>query len=451
MEYEEIGKRESSGPALKSQRVEFERPSTPGFSSELPGENIVRGMSYFEIAKKLASYGFKPLITMYTYGQVGKELVFIYCMTQVGQYCFVRPPGKIKIETGNVELVSQRIDVVEDDVKKHFDEELKDLYTEYLYVCNGGIRVAGTDEIYGYSDPELVREGFKVKKYQCILYPLVDFTKLRIPDVFNTIEIGLRSILSDEHISLYEDTGVLALLTNAGPFTLLLPSTKRLNSLVGQEVNTVRAHLLAGVFIGNVDESKVFKALAQNEATLELNDGVLTVSEKSGTAKSIRKISKYNGTIYEIDGILTPVSTSFTMPSINDIDNIVTIFDVIKSSMEIRRAHDSLNVPKQKRLIEILGHVNSLTVELQSEIRQKFKTNGDELLHESNNFIEMFYGKEYPCTEECTEITQAARKIMGMNVKFEKVAVASNALSAMKVEVEKLYLQLSKISQILHQ
>jgi mevalonate kinase len=138
------------------------------------------------------------------------------------------------------------------------------------------------------------------------------------------------------------------------------------------------------------------------------------------------------------------------MPESSDFDNVVTIFDINRSTMEIRRAQYSLNNKKQREMFETLNHINSMSQRLMDEISQQASEEGNRLLSDSNALMQLFYTREVPCSLLCVELDQLADKVREENEEFERLLRISTRFASLKVPLEETMLKLARIDQRFH-
>ena len=159
---------------------------------------------------------------------------------------------------------------------------------------------------------------------------------------------------------------------------------------------------------------------------------------------------KYNGIIYIIDTIFKPINQNFKMPLKSDLDDIVTIFDINKSTMEIRRAQYAINIRNQQQSLKLLEYIEDLTKKLHGEIGEISEREGKELLKDSNEFMQLFYSRQIPCQNECLRMDKLAEKVRKETMRLEKIIRQSNMLGSLKISLEKLLLKLSRIDRSLN-
>lgn len=169
-----------------------------------------------------------------------------------------------------------------------------------------------------------------------------------------------------------------------------------------------------------------------------------------GYEKNRSNVSRFNGVIYRIDSILKPVAENFRMPASSDLDDLVTVFDITKSTMEIRRAEYKLNYEKQRTALETIESVYKMYGELRTEIMDRSKSDGSELLKRSNQLHQLLYEEDVPCKTRCQDLVNLQYDLMDRNHEFEILLRVSNKLASLKFAAEKLMHQLSKIDQKLH-
>jgi mevalonate kinase len=148
-----------------------------------------------------------------------------------------------------------------------------------------------------------------------------------------------------------------------------------------------------------------------------------------------------------VDTLFTPVQETFKMPEKSDLDDLVTIFDISRSTMEIRKVEYQINRKNQEQVLTLLQHVNQLSKKLYDNINRQSDVNGQLLLKDSNDLMEFFYSREVPCTEKCDVLNDLTKKVKTENMDFETLVRSSNSLGSVKVTVEKLYQKILRIEQ----
>ena len=239
-----------------------------------------------------------------------------------------------------------------------------------------------------------------------------------------------------------------------------------------KSVDDIRVVLLAHVFVGRTElvikndpiingidssnstnqNTKILKSVAQNNITITRVSGKIShiSTDTKKNIKILRTINKYNGVIFIIDNILKPVKTDFILPEKSDMDDVLTIFDINKATMEIRKAQFDVNRHNQEQSIKLIQFIAQSSVKLHREITQLSDTKGLKLINDSNEFMDLFYTRQVPCEKECVRMDKLAEDLRKQNLEFEKILRQSNCLAALKISFEQMMLNLSKIDQTLH-
>jgi hypothetical protein len=491
-----------------SETVELKQASQATFGSRTGGVNLMNNvMGIDNIQAKLKTMGIDvKKILYFRYGNGSQMVALLYCLTRHGHYVIVEPPSGTTTPGGDLSLLEEtRTGFLPTSTTERFSMALQGIYTGYAFICGGGIhyiRAVGQPAvIYGYGDHDAARIVFDTKKHHYILLPAVQFASLVEPERLNTLEAYI-SIVDQSGIlkELVAKADLLKLLTVKGPMTVFMPDDNKLSSLRNLDPQKLRAILLAHIVIGRVDsqigeESKSkkldgvqtltdknkvgslgtedleLKAIAQNSITVRKVNGVVVKlssggqearlipisrsgggqeSEKSKMGREKNVVRRYNGLLYRIDAIFNPVSETFILPDKSDLDDVLTIFDITKSTMEIRRAQYTLNVEKQHTLLVTLDHLQQLAGTLFEEIRQKSDEDGQRLLQDSNTLMTLFCSQDIPCTDNCVDLEKMVEKVKQENADFEKLLRVSNRFASLKVAAEKSLLKLTRIDQKLH-
>jgi uncharacterized surface protein with fasciclin (FAS1) repeats len=478
---------------LSSKTLSFSGTPTPTYMSTVTGPNLLSSRDDIDgIKRKLEFMGFKYLKALYMhYGDGSTKLVLIYCVTNYGQYVFVEPPRDTAIKYGDMSLLEQRVGVLVRSTISRISEEFKNIYTGYAFICNGGIYYKQSKSahpiIYGYGDRNSAKSIFDTKKHHFILIPAVSYEQLVPPERLNTIEAYINVIdggLIMKH--LIEKAGLITLLTVKGPLTIFMPSDEKLKTLHDLPPNKLRAVILAHIVIGRVEEmdnviedaetrstltdankiqtmssdKKEMLSIAQNMITVHRikgkivkvvsgnNEGRILLSRASHIDKS--PVSRFNGILYRIDSIFTPISETFKMPERSDLDDVITVFDIIKSTMEMRRAQYVVNAEKHQESIEAIEQLKSMYTTLSTEISETSNLEGSSLLQHTHTLIDSFYSKDYPCEEECNVNDDLEQLLREENERFEKLLRVSNKLASLNTFFEKSMLKVARLDQKLH-
>lgn len=440
-----------------SEEVVFKRPSNPGEIPRSTGVNIieltkVKDVQYMK--EKLREMGIEIKYIIFNRTMEGNQLVFLYCVTIYGQYVLVESPPNIKCDIGNLEIAKQRVGILQSNIVDYFREQLEGIYTGHAFICSGGIHYVKykTQEtiIYDYDNFKTAKRLFELKKHHFIVIPSVPFVNLVEANRLNTIEAYI-NVIDVEGIAkdLISKSGLISLLTMKGPFTFFLPKKDKLKSLASLDNNKIRAVLLAHIVIGKTDSGNEFTAIAQNKINVARNDKgeIQNVTSGNRSSKVFNKTNKYNGTIYMVDSLFTPIQETFKIPEKSDLDDVVTIFDISRSTMEIRKVEYELNLKNQEQILTLLQYIAQTSRKLYDGINQNSLNLGQQLLKDSNDLMEFFYTREVPCTEKCEKLEELTKKVKTENLDFETLIRASNSLGSLKVTTEKLYQKLLRIEQ----
>ncbi len=463
---------------------------------KLAGVNILTDVKTIQdVMGKLHQMGIQIRYLLYFNYTDRQVAALMYCVTIHGQYVIVEPPPNIVVQNGTMSINYQRVGVLPTNVLEQFASELSQIYTGYAYICGGGIHYVRSPKqepvYYGYDDYRMAKAVFDIKKYHYILVPAVPFINLIEPGRLNTIEAYINAVSDDDVLKqVVIKSGLEKLFTMKGPFTVFMPNSTRLAELLPMDPERLRATILAHVIIGRIesystatDRSKQlrtsnspdtltdptslsmvgaeiveFTSVAQNKITVHKLNGIITrvsssVGGTNGQGKSSpvkSSVKKYNGILYFIDTVFSPVSISFKMPEKSDLDDVVTVFDINKSTMEIRRAQYNINLRNQSNMFEILMNIGDLAKKLNQDIVNKSDREGQLLLDNSNLLLDMFYTREVPCSDLCVEMDKLAEVVKEENEEFENILRVSNKLAAMKVPLEKVLLKLARMDQKLH-
>lgn len=423
-----------------------------------------------EIRAKLKDMGLvliNVLYFVYSDGTMGAAL--FYCQTVHGQYVMVEPPLAMKVLGGDLSLNIQRVGILPSSTTEFFSKSLGNIHTDYVYVGSGGIQLVRrntAEVIYGYDNPQSAADIFDLKRYHYLIFPLVAFAKLIEPGRLNTLEAHINQHTRGLMKEVVAKAGLTTLLTMKGPFTVFMPTDNKLKEILGYDQERLRAVMLAHLVPGRIDanlspDDKAgvkngpldITAIAQNKLTLTRVDGVVTKISAGGRdypIKANEAVHKYNGVLYRFDGLLNPVSQTFKMPESSDFDNVVTIFDINRSTMEIRRAQYSLNNKRQEEMFETLSHITSVATKLMDEISHQAHREGNKLLSDSNALMQLFYTREVPCTLLCVELDELAEKVRAENEEFERLLRTSTRFASLKVPLEETFLKLARIDQRFH-
>lgn len=472
-------------PVQAPSSISISRPPMPGSSPKHEGINLMGAVNNIEdVRAKLRAMGIelgKIFYFVYSDGTTGAAL--FYCKTVHGQYVLVKPPMNTKLTGGDLSLNIQRVGILPSNIISSYANLLNGIYTGHAFVASGGIHLVERGQleavVYGYDDYVTARNIFDVKKHHYLILPFISFEHLIEPARLNTLEAYISVHDKGLMKPVIEKAGLSSFLTMSGPFTVFMPSDERLDELRNQDPERLRAIILAGIVSGNLangiktgpnavngsiltdrnsvstlgSETLQVKALGQNDLTVsKINGAVVSVSAggKTFKVKAGKPVRKYNGTLYRIDGILTPLSYSFQLPARSDFDDVVTIFDINKSTLEIRRAQYSLNLKEQTEMFDLLSHINRISGTLMQELTAKAQQDGAELIDRSNRLMNLFYSRDVPCDDRCAELDQLAEEVARRNESYENLIRVSTRFSSLKVPLEMLYLKLARTDQRFH-
>lgn len=457
--------------------IVLNRPNNPGNMPKLSeGNNILNNITDIDkIINNLKDMDIMVLARFYSVFHTGRICILLYCITTNGQYMFVELPPNTQVTYGDVQINIQRPDVLQSNIREIFKENLKSIMTGYAFICQGGIhyiRSHGEQPlIYGYDDPREM-ENFKLRKFSFIVVPAVNYIKLRSTIRFNTLETALDVIDETKTIrKIFNKAGLISFLTIKGPLTVFLPDTKILKTIENNSEEEIKSILLAHIVIGRIDVinlndpvingvslnnnnngQETYKAIAQNDIILNKSNGKVEFISITGSNKKIRvlkTIRKFNGIIHIVDSIFTPIQTKFTLPESSDLDDVITIFDVNKATMEIRRAQYDINQENQKQSLILSQYTLEKTQHLFDVILELSKTKGDKLLKDTTEYMNLFYTRQVPCVDECIRMDDLSEDLTQQNIEYENLIRQSNYLGSLRVAFEEMLLKLSTIEQSL--
>lgn len=468
-----------SSPVQTPQNISISSMAQATFVPRLTTVNMMsQPNSLEEVRSKLKDMGLvliNVLYFVYSDGTMGAAL--FYCQTVHGQYVMVEPPLAMKVIGGDLSLNIQRVGILPTSTIEFFSKSLDNIHTGYVYVGSGGIQLmrgANQEPVYyGYDNMQSAADIFDLKRYHYLIFPLVNFNKLIEPGRLNTLEAHINQHTKGLMKEVVAKAGLTTLLTMKGPFTIFMPTDNKLKEILGYDQERLRAVMLAHLVPSridaqlptdkNTDKSQErsnhrngileVTAIAQNKITLNRTDGTVTKLSAAGRDYAIKAsdaVHKYNGVLYRFEGLLNPVTQTFKMPDSSDFDNVVTIFDINRSTMEIRRAQYSLNNKTQQDMFETLSHINSVATKLMDEISQQAHVEGNKLLSDSNALMQSFYTREVPCRDLCQELDLLADKVREENEEFERLLRISTRFASLKVPLEETFLKLARIDQRFH-
>jgi len=482
---------QTPSPAQSPESISISRPPMPGNTPTTEGINLLNtGNNIEDIRVKLRSMGIelgKVFYFVYSDGTMGAAL--FYCKTVHGQYVLVEPPMNTRVTGGDLSINLQRVGILPSNTISTYASLLKDIYTGYGFLASGGIHLVKKGQLepvfYGYDDYSVAQFLFDIKKHHYLILPLVSYGQLIEPARLNTLEAYAN--MQDKGLlkAIIEKAGLGSFLTMSGPFTVFMPSDDHLKEIGHQDSERLRAFILAGIVSGKLDsptqtgsstdltkgmpngktltdpnkvatlgtESIPVKTLAGNDLIVSKINGAIvsvTAAGKTYKVKPGKPIRKYNGSLYRIDAVLTPASYSFQLPPRSDFDDVITIFDINRSTLEIRRAQYGLNLKEQQNMIELLQHINQISGSLMQEISQKAEHDGKGLINASNRLMELFYVQEVPCGDKCIELDGLATQVAQRNEDYERLIRVSTRFASLRVPLEEMYLRLARTNQRFH-
>lgn len=465
-----------SSPVQAPQNISISSMAQATFVPRLNTVNMIsQPNSLEEMRSKLKDMGLvliNILYFVYSDGTMGAAL--FYCQTVHGQYVMVEPPTGMKVIGGDLSLNIQRVGILPTSTIEFFSKSLDNIHTGYVYVGSGGIQLMRGPKqepvVYGYDNMQSAADIFDLKRYHYLIFPLVAFNKLIEPGRLNTLEAHINQHTRGLMKEVVAKAGLTTLLTMKGPFTIFMPTDNKLKEILGYDQERLRAVMLAHLVPSRIDATLLptekngdksgnrngpleVTAIAQNKITLTRTDGAITKLSAAGRDYPIKPeeaVHKYNGVLYRFDGLLNSITQTFKMPDSSDFDNVVTIFDINRSTMEIRRAQYSLNTKKQQEMFETLSHINSVATKLMDEISNQAHREGNKLLSDSNALMQLFYTREVPCADLCIELDELAEKVREENEEFERLLRISTRFASLKVPLEETFLKLARIDQRFH-
>jgi uncharacterized surface protein with fasciclin (FAS1) repeats len=467
----EVNTTKSQEKAQSGGEVLFSRPNNPGALPKVTGVNVLSnppGLNLDIMRDKLKIFGIEIKYIMISRFADGNKLIFLYCMTLHGQYVIIESPPNVKVNYGDIELLTQRIGIIQTSVLDTFKEELNNIYTGYAFINTVGIhyvKKGQLDPIIYEFENESTDHILELEQYHFTLLPAVPYVNLIEPARLNTIEAFINVIDKDKIAKeLIDRAGLSLLLTMSGPFTLFLPRKDKLITLKKLSDDKLRATLLAHVVIGRIDTSDLMDsgksigkeeikllAISNNEIIITKNNGKIdTITSGNKKTKILSTVRKYNGIIHIIDTIFYPISENFKLPIKSDLDDVVTIFDINRSTMEIRKAQYDVNRHNHEQILTVLKFIKETTIKLYDVINEKTKVNGDRLLADSNELVELFYTRDIPCVDQCLKLDQLAKTVKEENIEFETLLKMSNILGAFKIPIEQMYEKILKVDQRIH-
>ncbi len=479
--------------AVKSESISMVRPTTPGMAiSRATGINILQtAKDMTALTERLKNCGLIIEKTFhYVFSDASNRAKLLYCITTHGQYVMVEPPEGLMV-CGGLSIVEQRVDVISKGVSEQIKEALKGIYTGYAYMAGGGIHYVGTKgaepRFFGYEKYADGKSNLDVRTLSYTVIPAVHWSQLAEPSRLNTIDAHISALYAGSPLEkLVSIAGLSALLTSSGPITFFAPEDKILAGLlqIGASPEKVRSIVLAHIVMDRIDKNPpssppmtpkntgqtltpindtstmansvtVVTALGQNKFEVHRSGGVVVgIIPLPAKDKKIRivgdGIGKYNGMLYRIDSTLEPVAQNVQIPSSSDYDNVVTVFDINRTTMDIRVILYKLNSKKIAEMSIMLEFIQSATRVMFEEIQVGTDKDGLKLLADSNELLNMFLTREVPCTTRCANLDQKGMVVQAENVKFDKIVRAGNRLSSLKHKIEKMWLKVSRIDQNLH-
>lgn len=479
--------------AIKSESISMVRPTTPGMAiSRATGINILQTANDMTtLTERLKNCGLIIEKTFhYVYSDASNRAKLLYCITTHGQHVMVEPPEGLMV-CGGLSIVEQRVDVISKGVSEQIKEALKGIYTGYAYMAGGGIHYVGMKgaepRFFGYEKYADGKSNLDVRTLSYTVIPAVHWSQLAEPSRLNTIDAHISALYAGSPLDkLISIAGLSSLLTSSGPITFFAPEDKILAGLlqIGASPEKVRAIVLAHIAMDRIGKDApssppmtpksngqtltpsndvsntgnsvvVVTALAQNKFEIHRVGGVVVgIVPLPAKDKKIHVvgegIGKYNGMLYRINGTLEPVAPNVQIPISSDYDSVVTVFDINRTTMDIRVILYKLNSKKIAEMSIMLEFIQAATKVMFDEIKVASDQDGLKLLADSNELLNLFLTREIPCTTRCANLDQKGMIVQAENVKFDKVVRAGNRLSSLKHKIEKMWLKVSRIDQNLH-
>src|ERR1039457_3623160 len=129
----EVNNVKNQEKAQSGGEVVFSRPNTPGSLPKVTGVNVLSnpiGINLDSMRDKLKSMGLDIKYIMMSRFADGNKLIFLYCITLHGQYVLIESPPEVKVNYGDIELMTQRVGIIQTNILDTFNEELRGIYTE---------------------------------------------------------------------------------------------------------------------------------------------------------------------------------------------------------------------------------------------------------------------------------------------------------------------------------
>ena len=468
-----IGVDEPTIERNKSESITLSRPTMPGLASKMTGVNILQTVNQMtDLEERLRRCGvsvLKILYFPYTDGTTRPRL--LYCRTLYGQNVMIEPPEGL-VAYGHLCILDQRVGVLPTNITEHIAESLKNIHTGYCFIVGGGIhyvsKPGAEPQFFGYEKYLEAERHLDVSRLSYELIPAVAWNQLVEPARLNTIEAHFaRTMAGSPFDQAMHKAGLVPMLTMSNQFSLFLPLDEQLRPLLALPVEQLRSILLAHIvtefipYATEQDEMTTHFALSQNQLTINRTKGVIVfLSTPDGKRIKLAKdkpIQKYNGIIYRIESPLTPKAAAVQIPESSDLDSVATIFDINRSTMDIRLAQYGLNaenmVQETKALMDrtmesiklMYGEANGV----QNSILARSNADGTELIQNSNTLLTAFFNSEVPCQTECKEINDLNDVVFQQNIRYGKLLKASSRIASLRFDIEKIILQLAKAKQSL--
>lgn len=427
--------------------------------------------TFSSLISYLEACGLKLLYIIYERTSFSTDnIYFIICESIYGDHVAILLPDNFKLKSGDISVKKEydSIKYAPDGITNYYLDKIESsLSVGLLFVCNAGMQYFPPKEkeshSYAYDDYDEASLHFDLQKHYYEVMPVVEFSRLVLVDRLNTLHVALEEISSNPgYEQVYQDfskailsSPLMPLMSSEAEFTLLVPPSLP----EGADLITLASHIILGryQFQREEDETLTTKSYTQSGQKVEivyeggfLSKIVIDEETEIEIDEDRTSVSKYNGIIIGIKEAMPRFEPEEELKIVetSDLDDLFTIFDLAKISLNIGIAKKKLDVEDQNELFKTVNNLNLLTEEIILATHRKMKDNFNLYVKEMSEVQRKFYSKEVPCVEPvCEDYEESMERTKKANKEFRKHLGVGGKLRFILKEVELLMLELFKIQQ----
>jgi hypothetical protein len=457
----------------------------PRFSvSTVKGPNIMtQAQTVEEVKEHIKKCGFMIRQSIvHVASQTNVNIMFYYCKSKHGDEVLIKVPPNMKVYDGDMAITPMRggLNLVSDSIKNKYREvhTMLPYAASYAFITNVGIQYFSYHskdcQSFAFINPEHAKYIFKTRLnfYDCI--PSIEFSRLMPANRINTLSMAMASselrTSQELFIKTISSLSMETLLDAETQFTILIPPRNYVQENSGTIESSKRfigSHILIGRFepeILSKDRTVIstrsltgaeVSILYENGLIKKIRSTILNEDDKSSPRKvniditSETLMFKYNGIVYSVSGPLLSGPSDWDIPETNDLNDIVTLFDITTQNMKIKNTAYYQGTVVFEEMITDAALLQKSLEELLSSLYTKLAKEGNSLYKNVDGLQEMFYSRDVPCQNgTCVNDYHDLRvKVLRNNNEFERLSNISRKLASIRVESEKFVQEIMKVKQ----